>query len=109
MIVRLLLFATAREAAGCSKDTFAVETDTDLTLAHFLDLAVERYGAAFAEVLAGSGVWLNGDEPQSGRSTPLRDGDEVAVLPPVSGGDGTPRSPAQAIPGCVVPLHKPFC
>ena len=31
-------------------------------------------------------VWVNGDEPADGDATPLRAGDEVAVLPPVSGG-----------------------
>jgi molybdopterin converting factor small subunit len=31
-------------------------------------------------------VWVNGDEPTNGTATLLTDGDEVAVLPPVSGG-----------------------
>jgi len=31
-------------------------------------------------------VWVNGDEPEAGEATPLRDDDELAVLPPVSGG-----------------------
>jgi molybdopterin converting factor small subunit len=37
-------------------------------------------------VLDGSRVWVNGDEPAAGGATELEDGDEVAVLPPVSGG-----------------------
>jgi molybdopterin converting factor small subunit len=46
----------------------------------------DRYGAPFAEVLATSRVWVNGDEPAAGDDTALHDGDELAVLPPVSGG-----------------------
>lgn len=49
-----------------------------------LDVARTRYGDRFAEVLAGSRVWLNG-EPAS-LTAPVTDRDEVAVLPPVSGG-----------------------
>jgi molybdopterin converting factor small subunit len=37
-------------------------------------------------VLDGSRVWVNGDEPAAGDATELEDGDEIAVLPPVSGG-----------------------
>jgi molybdopterin converting factor small subunit len=56
------------------------------TLGELLDDARASYGEEFAAVLAGSRVWINGDEPVDGDATPLQDGDEVAVLPPVSGG-----------------------
>ena len=49
----------------------------------------DRYGETFAAVLASSRVWVNGDEPPEGLATELHDGDEIAVLPPVSGGSGT--------------------
>jgi molybdopterin converting factor small subunit len=51
-----------------------------------LDDAVARYGPEFGEVLDTARVWVNGDEPADGPATPLHAGDEVAVLPPVSGG-----------------------
>jgi molybdopterin converting factor small subunit len=37
-------------------------------------------------VLGTARVWVNGDEPVAGDATTLEAGDEVAVLPPVSGG-----------------------
>jgi molybdopterin converting factor small subunit len=45
-----------------------------------------RYGSDFAAVLETARVWVNGDEPDAGDATPLLDDDELAVLPPVSGG-----------------------
>jgi molybdopterin synthase sulfur carrier subunit len=82
--VTLRLFAAAREAAGRGHD----EYDPRLvrTVGSLLDSAVSAYGTNFAEVLANSRVWVNGDEPADGRATVLADGDEIAVLPPVSGG-----------------------
>jgi MoaD family protein len=82
--VTLRLFAAAREAAGRSHDAFdAVDVPT---LDALLAAAEQRYGPTFADVLARSRVWVGGDEPSAGRATRLADGDEVAVLPPVSGG-----------------------
>ena len=75
------MFARAREAAGTGSDRFDAETVGDL-----MTQAVERYGTGFGDVLATSRVWINGDEPIAGDTTQLHDGDEVAVLPPVSGG-----------------------
>jgi MoaD family protein len=82
MAVRLRLFARAREAAG----TAQAELDAGTTLRAALDGACARFGAEFTAVLERSRVWVNGDDPLDGDATLLRDGDEVAVLPPVSGG-----------------------
>jgi len=51
-----------------------------------LDAAQDRYGTQFTRVLETARVWVNGDEASDGDATVLRDGDEVAVLNPVSGG-----------------------
>ena len=75
----LRLFAAAREAAGTGRDQLP-----GATVGAVLDAAVERYGATFAAVLPTCKVWRNGDEAE--RTDPVADADEVAVLPPVSGG-----------------------
>ncbi len=75
----LRMFASAREAAGTGTDM--VEGNT---VGEVLDVAVDRYGAAFAAVLGTCRVWVNGDVAD--RSAVVAPSDEVAVLPPVSGG-----------------------
>ncbi len=75
----LRLFAQARDAAGTS----SVELP-GATVAEVLDAAVGRFGEGFAAVLAEARVWRNGDPVDRGDA--LVAGDEVAVLPPVSGG-----------------------
>jgi molybdopterin synthase sulfur carrier subunit len=87
--VQVRLFASAREAAGRRADEFEART-----LGEVLELMAGRYGTEFAAVLARSRVWVNGDEPSAGMLTELDDGDEVAVLPPVSGGSGEGRAVA---------------
>jgi MoaD family protein len=78
-VVTLRLFAQARESAGTSSTQLPGET-----VGQVLDEACCRFGSAFAEVVSGSKVWLNGDPVE--RSASVADGDEVAILPPVSGG-----------------------
>ncbi|HEX5268815.1 MAG TPA: MoaD/ThiS family protein [Acidimicrobiales bacterium] len=78
-MARLRLFAAARQAAGTTSDTIPGRTVGDV-----LDAAVTRYGSELAAVIENARVWLNGDPAD--RGDPVRDDDEVAVLPPVSGG-----------------------
>ena len=79
-MARLRLFGPAAEAAGTSSDSLA-GSDVDEVLA----LATERYGNDFAAVLKSCRIWVNGDVVASGAQR-VGPGDEVAVLPPVSGG-----------------------
>ena len=92
----LRLFASAREAAGLT----TVEIPAS-TVGEVLDEACRRFGDRFTAVLRSSKVWLNG-EPASG-SDPVGEGDEVAVLPPVSGGASLPPAARpHATPAVVV-------
>lgn len=79
----LLLFAAAREAAGTGRDEVEAAT-----VGEVLAEARTRYGEGFAAVLEGCRVWRNGDVTSDGEAVVATD--EVAVLPPVSGGSGAP-------------------
>lgn len=75
----LRLFAAARAAAGVGRDQVEGET-----VGQVLAAAAARYGADYAAVAERSRVWLNGEPADADDS--VTDADEVAVLPPVSGG-----------------------
>ncbi len=80
-MARLLLFAQAREIAGRSSDSVAGST-----VAEVLAAAVAAYGDEFAALLECCRVWVNGDEPPEGLASMVGEADEVAIIPPVSGG-----------------------
>jgi molybdopterin converting factor small subunit len=80
-VARLRLFASAREAAGTGRDVV-----DGTTVAEVLAAATARYGEAFTAVLPTCRIWVNGEPADA--STGVRATDEVAVLPPVSGGAG---------------------
>jgi len=75
----LRLFASARDAAGTGRDMIGGATVDDV-----LAEATRRYGPGFEAVLGTAKVWINGEPAQPGDA--VSDTDEVAVLPPVSGG-----------------------
>lgn len=75
----LRLFASVRVAAGTGRTEIDGAT-VDAVVAN----AKARYGEEFTALLQTCRVWLNG-EPASGAESVVA-GDEVAILPPVSGG-----------------------
>jgi molybdopterin converting factor small subunit len=75
----LRLFASAREAAGTGSDVVA-----GATVREVLAAAEQRYGARFTAVLGTCRVWVNGED--IALDAPVGQHDEVAILPPVSGG-----------------------
>jgi molybdopterin converting factor small subunit len=54
------------------------------TVREIIDGAVARYGAEFNALLPTCRVWVNGESADP--DTSIGPDDEVAVLPPVSGG-----------------------
>jgi len=78
-MARLRLFASAREAAGTGSATFDGGTVGEVVAA-----ASAAFGPDFVAVLATCRLWVNGDAAELEHT--VGDDDEVAVLPPVSGG-----------------------
>jgi molybdopterin converting factor small subunit len=78
-VPRLRLFAAARDAAGTARDEVPGRTVGEVR-----EAAADRYGAEFASVVEHSRVWCNGEPAEIGDAVAVDD--EVAVLPPVSGG-----------------------
>jgi MoaD family protein len=86
MIVKVRLFAALRELAGASE----VEAE-GLSAGDVVDVLSERFGERFAQIAAVGSLVVNGE--RASRSTPVAAGDEVALLPPVSGGACMRKSP----------------
>ncbi len=82
----LRLFANLRESAGTDRVDIEAATVGDL-----LDTASARFGDSFTAGLGAAGVWVNGETASS--DTTITSSDEVAVIPPVSG--GTVASPSR--------------
>ena len=73
------MFASVRVAAGTGRATIAGATVGEVVAA-----ACERYGTDFAALVQSCRVWVNGEPAHE--DDPVTDADEVAILPPVSGG-----------------------
>jgi molybdopterin converting factor small subunit len=86
-MARLRLFAILREAAGTGSAEVPGET-----VAEVVANATARFGPNFARALLTAQTWVNGE--RAGPATPVHDDDEVALIPPVSGGTTVVRSPA---------------
>jgi molybdopterin converting factor small subunit len=86
-MAKLRLFASLREAAGATLLDVAGRTVGDI-----IDAATAEHGPQFAASLPTARIWVNGDPAE--RDTEVGPNDEVALLPPVSGGSQTAVEPA---------------
>jgi MoaD family protein len=78
-VIRVRLFAALRDEAGAAH----VEAP-GATAGEVLDALSARFGGRFAGIAGAGSIVVNGE--RAVRDTPLAEGDEMALLPPVSGG-----------------------
>ncbi|CAN5319789.1 hypothetical protein BH20ACT24_BH20ACT24_11830 [soil metagenome] len=89
--MKILLFASLREIAG----TEALESSS-VTVGDLIEELTARLGPEFARILRAGAIVVNGST--AGPEQALSPDDEVALLPPVSGGAGMRTSPCALSP-----------
>ncbi|HKQ24408.1 MAG TPA: molybdopterin converting factor subunit 1 [Burkholderiales bacterium] len=83
--IEVLYFARLREAFGCDRERVSIPE----SVRNVADLTawLKQRGAAWAHELAqGKPVLIAVNEDMAGADTPIRSGDTVALMPPVTGG-----------------------
>jgi len=103
MRVRVLPFGVSKDWLGAAEST--VELPEGACVADLLEL-VTAHVAGRVELLRGIAVSVNAEYATAGQV--LQEGDEVGILPPVSGGTGGPDLSFLSAPGCVgaTSLHR---
>lgn len=85
MHITLRLFASLRETLGVSSDKLTLP-DTTRTAGDVLH-ALRARGGAWAEALSDAGAFrVAVDQTMGSLDSPVRDGAELALFPPVTGG-----------------------
>lgn len=90
-MIKVRLFAALRELAGAGEVEAGGRTVDDIARS-----LGERYGERFSSIVEVSSFVVNGE--RADRGTPIAEGDEVAILPPVSGGACHRAGPSSRAP-----------
>lgn len=81
----MLYFARLREALGTGSEQLVLTPDVS-DVSALLELLRARGGAWASELAAGRAFRVAVNQDMAEGATPLKDGDEVAIFPPVTGG-----------------------
>ncbi len=84
-MITLLYFARLREAFGIASEKIALPADVN-TLESVRATLAARGGAWAHELAAGRAFRAAVNQSIASGDTPIKDGDEVAFFPPVTGG-----------------------
>jgi molybdopterin synthase sulfur carrier subunit len=84
-MIRLLYFAWVRERIGSDGETIALPPGV-ATVGGLVDWLAARPGGYAAALADRSALRVAVDQAFASAATPVRDGAEVAIFPPVTGG-----------------------
>ena len=84
-MVTVLYFARLREALGTGREELALP-EAVIDLATFREVLVSRGGAWASELAESRKIRAAVNQEIASGDTPVKDGDEIAFFPPVTGG-----------------------
>jgi len=84
MTVRVRLFAALREAVGC--DTLDLPMQDGLDIAGVISVIGARFGGRAVAAISAANVRVAVNREFVDGPRRLRDGDEIAFMPPITGG-----------------------
>lgn len=83
-MIRILFFANLREALNCSSEQ--VELPSDVATISELRNRIAQRGEPWTVLLTTKNLRAAINQSMSGMDAPVKDGDEIAFFPPVTGG-----------------------
>ena len=84
-MVTVLYFARLREALGQAREELALP-ESVMDLSGLRELLVSRGGSWAKELNGGRAIRVAVNQEIAAGDTPVKDGDEIAFFPPVTGG-----------------------
>ena len=84
-MINVHYFASIRERLHCDHETLVADGAIN-TVADVVDALVARHGEAWQRVLRDERVLVAVNQDVGSQASGVRDGDEVAFFPPVTGG-----------------------
>ena len=82
--IRVVFFASIREALDCA--ALELSIDGEVSLSNLIAMLVAQHGESWQEALTAKNVRVAVNQELTQGNPGIRSGDEVAFLPPVSGG-----------------------
>ncbi len=84
-MIEIYYFASIRESLGLAQEQIAADADI-ITVNSVMNALVARHGERWDAVLRQSKVLMAVNKTVARPDTAIKDGDEVAFFPPVTGG-----------------------
>jgi molybdopterin synthase sulfur carrier subunit len=84
-VIRIRYFARLREALGCAEEDLAIPAAVH-TVGELAQFLRSRGGVWAAELAPGRPVLVAVNEDMASPDVPIRKGDTIAFMPPVTGG-----------------------